>query len=57
MVKFVPLVTGREVGMNAPEAGKEANWLPDQMPYIEAMANKGVGRFADMLAEVKGLLK
>ncbi|QGI64093.1 hypothetical protein CEK27_008064 [Fusarium fujikuroi] len=57
MVKFAPLVTGREVGMNAPEAGKEGNWLKDQVTYVESMANKGVGGFADMLAEVKGLIE
>ncbi|KAF4436837.1 cis-3-chloroacrylic acid [Fusarium acutatum] len=57
LVKFVQLVSGREVGMIAPEAGKEGNWLKSQVPHVEAMANKGVGGFADILAEVKGLIE
>ncbi|KAF9779123.1 hypothetical protein IL306_002351 [Fusarium sp. DS 682] len=57
LVKFVPLVTIREAGMNAPEAGQEEDWLKGQLPYIEDMANKGVGDFADILAEIKGWLE
>ncbi|KAF4340541.1 cis-3-chloroacrylic acid [Fusarium beomiforme] len=56
LVKFVPLVTIREAGMDAPVAGQEENWLESQLPYVEAMANKGVGDFADILAEVQGRL-
>ncbi|KAF5595676.1 BCS1-mitochondrial of the AAA family of ATPase [Fusarium pseudocircinatum] len=36
MVKFVPLVTIREGGMAAPQAGEEEAWLKEQLPHIEA---------------------
>ncbi|KAH7253877.1 uncharacterized protein BKA55DRAFT_566401 [Fusarium redolens] len=54
MVKFVPLVTIREGGMAAPQAGEEETWLNEQLPHIETMANKGVGDFTDFLNELKG---
>ncbi|SCV38011.1 uncharacterized protein FFB14_06810 [Fusarium fujikuroi] len=54
MVRFIPLVTIREGGMAAPEAGEEETWLREQMPHIENMANKGVGDFIDFWNEIKG---
>ncbi|KAM0558103.1 hypothetical protein ACHAPJ_005270 [Fusarium lateritium] len=55
MVTFLPMITIREGGMAVPEAGHEENWLKEQMPYIESMANKGIEDFSGLLSEVKDL--
>lgn len=52
MVKFMPMVTIREGGMDIPEAGHEGEWLKGQMPYIQKMSDLGHDDFTDMLKEM-----
>ncbi|KAF9874220.1 hypothetical protein CkaCkLH20_08203 [Colletotrichum karsti] len=64
MVVFTPMVAIREGGMAIPEAGHEAAWLKEQIPYFKTMSEvHGVQDFTDMLEELrhreafKGLLE
>ncbi|KAG5742778.1 hypothetical protein H9Q69_014275 [Fusarium xylarioides] len=54
MVKFIPLVTIREGGMAAPQAGEEEAWLKEKLPHIDSMAKKGIEDFIDFRNEIKG---
>ncbi|KAK2595213.1 hypothetical protein QQS21_007066 [Conoideocrella luteorostrata] len=54
MVTFIPMVAIREGGMTLPEAGKENDWLQDQLSFIKQMSERsGMEDFAEMLQELK----
>lgn len=62
LVAFTPLLTVREAGVAAPEAGQEAAWFRENMTLFQKMAATD-SDIADMLKEVgerddlKGLLQ
>ncbi|RGP71321.1 cis-3-chloroacrylic acid [Fusarium sporotrichioides] len=53
MVTFTPMLALREGGMTIPEAGKEEDWLQEQLPYIDRMAVKGIEGFAGLYNDAK----
>ncbi|KAL4726657.1 hypothetical protein ACLX1H_005545 [Fusarium chlamydosporum] len=53
MVTFTPMVALREAGMTIPEAGHEASWFKEQLPYIESMADKGIQGFNSLSVEAR----
>jgi len=54
MITFYPMIAAREAGMTIPEAGDEAAFFKEQMPYMRRMADeKGLEDFKDMLQELE----
>ncbi|KIV95498.1 hypothetical protein PV10_03147 [Exophiala mesophila] len=53
-VVFHPMIAARENGVTIPDAGNEASWLKDNMPYFKSQAYEhGDQQFKDMLDEVE----
>ena len=52
-VVFIPMVTVRENGIAIPEAGKEAAWFKEHMPFFEKQVEeKGDEDYKEMLEEL-----
>lgn len=53
------LVAGREAGFEIPEAGKDAEWLAENMNAFKARAEGGEVEFGELVAEVeeRGLIR
>jgi phenylpyruvate tautomerase PptA (4-oxalocrotonate tautomerase family) len=53
------LVAGMEAGFTVPEAGKDGEWLAENMPAFRARAENGEEDFVDLVKEVeeRGMLK
>lgn len=52
LVAFTPLITVREAGVAAPQAGQEAAWFRENMPLFQKLAASD-SDIAGMLKEVK----
>ncbi|ESU07619.1 hypothetical protein FGSG_02211 [Fusarium graminearum PH-1] len=55
MVTFTPMLALREGGMTIPEAGKEEDWLQEQLPYIDSMRVKGIEGFPGLYNDAKNI--
>lgn len=53
LVAFTPLITVREAGVAAPEAGQEGAWFRGLLPVLHKLAASD-NDIAEMLEEVKG---
>lgn len=53
-ISFTPMLSIREGGMAAPEAGQEDAWLEQNLPHIREMSEKhNIDEFTELLEEMK----
>lgn len=53
LVAFTPMITAREAGFAAPEAGKEGEWFKQELPHFKKLAEAGDEDIVHMLNELK----
>lgn len=52
-IGLLPIVTAREAGFTIPTAGEEKQWIGEQLPVFQKLAQNGESSFVTLLEEVK----